>query len=250
VRNVAITFVVLTRNEAQRIGSCLGSVPPDAPVVLYDAQSTDETRTIARRRGADVVVAPWRGFVESRRAAAALVRTPWTFMLDADERLTPELAAELAALEPPPAVESYSVPRRNVFCGRWVRCAGWWPDRLVRLFRTGQASLSATPGQLHEKWSTPGDCIDLLSPIEHESYRSLKEYAQRFGRYTSAEARAMQPSVAKAALAWALSPARALWLLGPRAGLRDGWRGAFIAVASAAYPAVAATKALSTRRTL
>ncbi|MBC5823661.1 MAG: glycosyltransferase family 2 protein [Candidatus Eremiobacteraeota bacterium] len=248
MRAAEVTFVVLTRNEATRIRACLESIPPGAPVLIYDAESTDGTRDLARAFGADVVVAPWRGFVEARRRAAALVRTAWTFMLDADEAITPELAAELSALEAAAPVEAFSVARRNVFCGRWIRGAGWWPDRLLRLFRTGRASLSARPGALHEVWRVSGRCGLLRSPVEHRSYRSLSEYGEKFHRYTSSEAAAAPSSLGGAIIGWAVAPARAFWLLAVRGGARDGWRGVFIAFASAAYPAVVATKALLRRR--
>ena len=139
MRSADITFVVLTRNEAANISACLHSLLPDSPKLVFDAGSDDGTVDAARAAGATVHVEPWRGFVPARTAAAALVTTPWTFMIDADERLTAELRYELHALNPASSVAAYSVPRRNWFMRKWVRGAGWWPDRLVRLFRTGQA---------------------------------------------------------------------------------------------------------------
>ncbi len=247
MRGADVTFVIITKNEAERIAGCLQSVPLGAPTLVYDAASSDATRAVALGLGADVVAAPWCGFVAARNAAAALVRTPWTFMLDADERIMPELADELAALRPPDDTVAYSVPRRNMFCGRWVRGSGWWPDRLMRLFRTGHARLTASSGHgdnaLHEAWIPQGRAAELRSPILHESYRSIAEYWRKFARYTDLEAASRRRSVPAICGAWILVPPRAAWLLVGRGAVRDGWRGAFIASASALYPAVAQTKA-------
>jgi glycosyltransferase involved in cell wall biosynthesis len=252
MRSADVTFVILTKDEAQRIGDCLASLPAGAPALVYDAESSDATPDIARRLGARVVSQPWAGFVAARENAAALVQTPWTFMLDADERLTPQLRAELAALEPPERTVAYSVPRRNIFCGRWMRGAGWWPDRLIRLFRTGQATPVARGPQsgalLHETWRARGVWGELRSPLEHRSYDTPAHYRRKFAAYTDIEAGSGPASLRRTMAHWLLVPLRAAWLLGPKLGLRDGWRGAFIAFGSAAYPAVAATKAWRRRR--
>ncbi len=174
-----ITFVVLTKDEAPRITGCLASLPSGSNALVCDSQSADGTADLARDAGARVVDAPWRGFAQSRLDAAALVTTPWTFMLDADELITPELSLELTSLDVTSQTAAYSVPRRNYFCGNWIRGAGWWPDRLVRLFRTGHATLAARHGgdaAVHETWVPDGACGELASPLEHHSYESLAEY--------------------------------------------------------------------------
>ena len=241
-----ITFVVLTKNEAARIGACLASVPSECPVVVYDSQSADGTADLARGRGATVIDGPWRGFAQTRLDAAALVKTPWTFMLDADEQVSAELAAELASLDPPAEVAAYSVPRRNYFCGKWVRGAGWWPDRLVRLFHTGHAGITSRHGgeaSLHEMWQPDGPTAELASPIEHRSYTTLADYRAKFARYTDIEASAAPADPLAVVSASSLFPLRVLWLLIGRAAVLDGWRGVYIAWCSAFYPVVVAAKA-------
>jgi glycosyltransferase involved in cell wall biosynthesis len=242
-----ITFVVLTKNEAARIGDCLASVPADAKTLVYDSTSTDGTAAIAADRGARVVDAPWRGFAQTRLDAAAMVDTPWTFMLDADERITPELSLELTSLDTPDGVDAYSVPRRNYFCGHWVRGAGWWPDRLVRLFRTGRANIQARgdgTASLHETWTIAGPSGALNAPLEHYSYDSLADYRDKFERYTDIEAAAATPDALALVSASSVMPLRALWLLLGRGAIADGWRGAYIAWCSALYPVAVAAKAL------
>jgi glycosyltransferase involved in cell wall biosynthesis len=246
-----ITFVVLTKDEERRIDDCLRSQPESAPRLVYDAQSTDSTASVARALGAEVVSRPWVGFAQARLDAASLVRTPWTFMLDADERLTPELRAELVALNPPAEVDAYSVARMNFFCGRWMRCAGWWPDRLVRLFRTGRAALDSRNANsahaLHETWRVDGACVELRAPLEHHSYATVDSYRSKFALYTALEANGLRGGVGVGSLiaGWLLVPVRALWLLIGRRGLLEGWRGIYVSIASACYPAVVKTKARS-----
>lgn len=191
-----ITFVVLTKNEAARIDGCLASIPPNCAMLVYDSQSTDGTVDLARKRGARVIDGAWHGFAQTRLDAGALVSTQWTFMLDADERVTPELSVELESLDPPAGITAYSVPRRNYFCGSWIRGAGWWPDRLVRLFRTGHAGITSRHGgeaALHETWLPDGACGALTTPLEHRSYATLADYRVKFERYTDIEASATRP---------------------------------------------------------
>jgi (heptosyl)LPS beta-1,4-glucosyltransferase len=170
-------------------------------------------------------------------------------MLDADERLTQAGRAELLACEPGAKTCAFSVPRKNFFCGRWIRGAGWWPDRLVRLFRTGAARIASPSGSagtaVHERWEVDGAVTQLVEPIEHYSYLSVAEYRTKFARYTALEAlgRTGRASFGSLAAAGALMPLRAAWLLFVRGGVLDGWRGAYVSVGSACYPVAARWKA-------
>ena len=170
-------------------------------------------------------------------------------MLDADERLTSAGRAELLACEASAQTRAYSVPRKNFFCGRWIRGAGWWPDRLVRLFQTGAARIASTGDSfvtaVHERWDVDGAIAQLAEPIEHYSYSSVAAYRSKFARYTSLEAASLTSRVGFGSLAAAgmLVPLRAVWLLFVRGGALDGWRGAYVSIGSACYPAVATWKA-------
>ena len=227
----------------------MASLPDAAPRLVYDAESVDGTTRVAIAHGADVVIRPWTGFARARIDAAAMVQTPWIFMLDADERLTPELRAELAALEPPHDVDGYSVARMNFFCGRWIRGAGWWPDRSVRLFRAGRATLAsrnaASVYAVHERWTVSGRCIQLASPLEHQSYATLAAYRAKYAYYTGLEAEGLRGKVSLGSLLVTLgmTPVRALWLLVARRGILDGWRGVYVSARSAAYPLAVRWKA-------
>jgi glycosyltransferase involved in cell wall biosynthesis len=252
VHSADITYVVLTKNEAANIAACLRSLPAQSAVLVYDAFSNDATVELARSFGALVIQAPWDGYVRAREDAAAQVKTLWTFMLDADERVTAELALEIEQLAPANSTAGYSVARRNYFCGRWIRSGGWWPDRLVRLFRTGQATIRARGSgdvSVHEAWQVSGDCEQLRAPLDHFSYTSIEQYRRKFAIYTGLEARGTHAGLGHVIAAWLLMPLRAAWYLVRRGGIIEGWRGAYVSIGSASYPAVVATKSWTRGRT-
>ncbi len=227
----------------------LASVPLPARLLVIDAQSTDETIALAGERQAQVIVRPWAGFVSTRRFALASVRTPWTFMLDADEALDAEAARALGAAQPEADTNGYTLARHTYFCERRIRGGGWGGEAPLRLFRTAVARLAAHPAaggvaELHESWNVPGRIDHLTGTLHHYSYPTLASYRSKFSRYTALEASGLQASRARFARALAIAAGRAPWLFFARGGWRDGWRGAFIALASAAYPLAVAWKAL------
>jgi glycosyltransferase involved in cell wall biosynthesis len=134
---VPITVVILTHNEEKNIEACLDSVADFPDVHVLDSGSTDGTVDLARRRGVVVHTHPFVSFADQRNWAIDHVpaRHPWILHLDADERLTPELAAEMAAaVATDPPLGGYFIPSRLMFAGRWLRYAGDYPVYQVRLF--------------------------------------------------------------------------------------------------------------------
>jgi glycosyltransferase involved in cell wall biosynthesis len=241
--------VVLTKDESRNVGRALASIPAGSETLVIDAESTDDTAELARSTGARVVVRPWPGFVSARRAALDLVFTPWTFMLDADEALESDLRRALADVAPDEGVDAYAVRRTTFFCGRPIRHGPWGGDAPVRFFRTARASLLADPvaggdAEVHERWTVPGRVESLAGALSHFSYPTVAAYRAKFERYTSLEARGVLPSRRALARALAVAALRAPWYLVVKGGWRDGWRGAFVSVASAWYPVAVAWKAL------
>ncbi len=225
------------------------SLPAGARLLVVDAESSDGTVALARERGAEVVVRPWEGFVSARRFALSRVATPWTFMLDADESLDAALSAALLRATPGERVDGYVVRRSTSFCGRPIAGAGWGGEELLRLFRTDRATLVARPAaggrsDLHESWEVPGELATLEGVLFHDSYPTLASYREKYARYTSLEAQGLPSSPLALARAALEAMARAPWLFFVRGGWRDGWRGAYISLASAFYPVLARWKAL------
>jgi glycosyltransferase involved in cell wall biosynthesis len=140
-RNLSV--VILTLDEERNLPACLSSVRPlDAELFVVDSGSTDRTLEIARAAGCHVVEHPFENYGRQRNWAFdhLPIATPWTLCLDADERLTPELAAEIAALVARPEArhDGYMLRKRTVFMGRWLRHGGQYPAWHLRLFRTGR----------------------------------------------------------------------------------------------------------------
>jgi len=224
-------------------------VPSGSPLLVIDAESRDATAALSRAHGARTLTRPWAGFVATRRFALGEVETTWTFMLDADEVLDAPLRAALAGAEPGATIDGYSVARLTYFCGRPMRGGAWSGEAPLRLFRTAAAALYARPAgggaaDVHERWIVRGDVARLSGALHHFSYPSLRAYGEKFARYTSLEARALKGSPLTLARASASVCPRIGWLFVVRAAWRDGWRGAYVAVASALYPVVVAWKAL------
>jgi hypothetical protein len=224
-------------------------VPLGAPIYILDAESVDATVAIAQAAGATVEGRRWAGFVQARRHALTRVRTGWTLMLDADEALDVELRVAIAAA--PDDVDAYCVRRITTFCGRRIRTAGWSNEKLIRLFRTGSIRLEAHSvgggADLHERWVSDGAVGNLAGAIVHDSYPTVASYWEKFGRYTTIEAAAVDGSIRGLLGAVVVGLARFPWALLRYRGWSDGWRGLFVAAASAAYPIVVQCKAL--RRT-
>ena len=214
------------------------------PVLVVDSRSQDDTAVIARARGAQVVVRPFDGFVVTRRAAQAMVRTPWTLMIDADERLDDALREAIARA--PGDCNGYLLSRSTRYCGRALRM--WRGERLLRLFRTNGATLVAAPAaggsaQLHERWICSGETPLLDGTLLHDSYPTREAYAEKFARYTAIEAAGMRRSIWRALLESALVPVRFAWYALRRAAVLDGVDGLRVAWSSARYPAVVHWKA-------
>jgi glycosyltransferase involved in cell wall biosynthesis len=126
-----LTVTVITRNESATIDSAIESVSWADEIVVVDSESSDDTIQRARRHKARVEVRPWPGFSAQKNYAASIASHDWILSIDADERVSPELADEIRALlASEPARRGYRVPRFSHYLGRWIRGTDWYPDQL------------------------------------------------------------------------------------------------------------------------
>eukprot|EP01036_Dinobryon_divergens_P002420 gene2420-3180_t len=148
-----VTVYIIAYNEAEKVRATVESALWADEVIVVDSWSTDGTAEIAASLGARVVQVKFTGFGDLRNHALDACSHPWIFSLDADERCTPEVAAEIRAItQQPEAADAYWVPRRNFFMGRWIRHSGWYPNfRQPQLFRQGALRYDAQP--VHEGWA-------------------------------------------------------------------------------------------------
>src|SRR5262245_7975826 len=135
---MTISAVVICGNEEANLGDCLESVKWCDEIVVVDSMSADRTPEIARRYTQKVIQRPWPGYVAQKNFALEQATGDWILSIDADERCTPELQARITGIvRANGPADGYSLPRRNVFWGAWVRHGGLYPDRQLRLFRRG-----------------------------------------------------------------------------------------------------------------
>ncbi len=185
-----LTLVVITRDEADRIGACLESVPWASERVVVDSGSTDETVAIARSVGASVVQTGWPGHVAQKNLALTHGTQPWVLSLDADERLSPEASEELrAALMDPGEAVGFSFPRCSSWLGRPIRHGRWYPDRKLRVVRRGEGLWVGDDP--HDQLTVQGPIAELVGDILHDPYRDFSEHLRTIDRYTRIHADAM-----------------------------------------------------------
>jgi glycosyltransferase involved in cell wall biosynthesis len=188
-----VSVVMIAKDEEQNIEAALMSVEgADEIVVIVDVESADRTNEICRGFTKRVYLRPWTGYALQKQAAIDLAAGPWVFLLDADERVTPELAVEIKEVVERHAagrgggVFGYYAARKNYFLGRWIRHGGWWPDYTVRLFRKDGARME--PRRVHEKVVVEGETGYLKHPFEHYTYRNLAEFERKMQRYSALSA--------------------------------------------------------------
>ena len=206
-QTLPLSLVVIARDAADAIAACLASASFAAETVVVDSGSRDDTVEIARSRGARVVHRDWQGFGPQKRFAVAQARHDWVLCLDADERVSPELARSIAALfrDGAPAAGAYALARRNRFLGRWLAHGEGYPDWNVRLFDRRRAHW--TEDAVHEHVVSETDVVRLDGDLLHASAESIEDYIARQNVYTTLQANAMHARGERAGAARiALSP--------------------------------------------
>ena len=183
---IQLSVIIITRNEAANIEACLRSVAFADEVVVLDSGSTDGTPDRARAQGAVVYSsADWPGFGPQKNRALGYATCPWVLSLDADERVSSELAAQIQAVVAANQNQAYEIPRLTQFCGRWIRHCGWTPDPVLRLFQRGTARFS--DDLVHERvLLAQGAPLRLSQPLLHYSYPTPAHYWRKLEQYSQA----------------------------------------------------------------
>ena len=229
-----LSAILITRNEEVNLEDCLASLDGLATqIVVVDTQSTDRTLVIAQRYGALISSPPdWPGFGPQKNRALDLASEDWVLSLDADERLTPELRAEIKCVLDKPQTDCYAIPRLSWYCGRFMRHSGWTPDYVDRLFKRGSARFSSD--LVHERLISKGPVLKLKNQMLHYSFMNDAQVQEKMERYSTASAqqafaKGKTASPLKAILHGAWSFFRTYIL---RAGFLDGPQGFSLALAN------------------
>jgi glycosyltransferase involved in cell wall biosynthesis len=179
-----ISATIVTLNEERNIARAIESLQCADEIIVVDSGSRDRTRDIAMHLGARVFEERWRGYAAQKNFAASRAENDWILSLDADEQLTPALAAEIAALKQTgTTVDGYTFPRKAQYLGRWIEHSGWYPDKKVRLYDRTKAEW--TGSFVHESVRVDGIVGELQSDLLHFTCNSLSDHLRTLDRYTT-----------------------------------------------------------------
>jgi Glycosyltransferases involved in cell wall biogenesis len=189
-----ISVAIATFNEEKNIADCLESVKDLADeIVVVDGSSTDKTVEIAKKYGAKVIVTDNPPiFHINKQKAIDKCKGEWILQLDADERVTTQLAKEIKSTieqSSNEAINAYFIPRKNYFLGRWLKKTGQYPDGVIRFFKKGKAKLPCK--SVHEQMEVKGKFGWLKGHLLHYPYPSFSEYLKKSNRYTTLAAQEM-----------------------------------------------------------
>jgi hypothetical protein len=246
-----LTVVILTKNEEHNITACIESVRWADKVVVFDSLSQDRTMEIAHELGAKVIQHPFHNYADQRNAALEAVESQWVFFVDADERATPELAAEVEQAIEDETKVGWWVPRHNYIFGRLTRHAGWFPDYQLRLLKRGRARYDPAR-KVHEVVILDGQAGYLKNVLIHYNYDNLSQFLERQHRYIDYEARILYNQ--------GIRPRWRNFILQPLRefkrryvslqGWKDGFHGLFLSGLMAYYSFVMYIRLWRLRRTL
>lgn len=183
--NPQLTAVILTYNEAAHIQACIESLSWADRVLVFDDFSTDETVALALAAGAEIGQCKLENFAQQRNAALDSITTDWVFFVDADERGTPELAAEIRRVIAERPERGWEVPRHNYIFGKLTLGAGWYPDYQARLFEHDKVRYERP---VHELAVVDGEIGQLENTLIHYNYRDVAHFYVTQEKYTDYDA--------------------------------------------------------------
>jgi glycosyltransferase involved in cell wall biosynthesis len=184
---VSITAAVIAQNEERHIAACLRTLAWADEVLVLDGGSADGTVEVARANGARVETRAFDDFGRQRQAAIGMARGEWLLFVDADERVSDGLAAEVRAAASGGEHAAYWIPRRNYIWGGWVRGGGWWPDAQLRLFRRSRTRFPSDQA-VHEVPEVDGPLGHLRCALVHYNYESIGQFVAKQRRYARLDA--------------------------------------------------------------
>jgi glycosyltransferase involved in cell wall biosynthesis len=230
-----LSVIIITKNEASNIQACLDSVSFANEWIVVDSGSTDATVAVARAAGATVIeTEDWPGFGPQKARALAAATGDWVLSLDADERITPELAREIEqTIQEQGTVEAYEISRSSWYCGRFIRHSGWTPDYVTRLFKRNSAKFSNDV--VHERLIVNGRTRKLKASMLHYSFRDFSQVLRKIDNYSTlsaqqAHAKGKRAGVGKAVLHGLWAFIRTYFL---KLGFLDGPHGLALAISNA-----------------
>ncbi|HEY51858.1 MAG TPA: glycosyltransferase family 2 protein [Caldilineae bacterium] len=231
-----LTCAILAKNVADHIGDCVRSCSFADDVVVFDTASADNTVQIATAAGARVINTPFVNFSQARNVALRALDSEWVLFVDADERVTPELAQEVGEAIQRPDVDGWWVPRYNHIVGHVMRGGGWYPDHQLRLLRRAKAYYDEAR-EVHEIAIIDGPEGHLSEHLIHYNYDDWGQFHAKQRRYTAYEAQTLLGEGVRAHPRHLLTrPLQAFWRrFVTWKGYRDGLHGLRLCAIMAKY---------------
>jgi glycosyltransferase involved in cell wall biosynthesis len=238
---MTLSVCIITLNEEANIERTLKSVESIADeIIVVDSGSTDATVTLAKAHDARVFAESWQGFARQKNSALAKATSDWVLSLDADEEVSPELAASIRALlnsPQPPQFLGYTMNRRNLYLNRWLKRSGYYPDPKLRLIRRGAATFELRA--VHEDMKMARPLGHLQGDLLHHAYPTLESFIEHANRYSSLGAQMVVDEKGGAGFSFiniVLRPlVRFLYTYIFRLGFLDGREGLLVLMTHASY---------------
>lgn len=232
-----VSACIITRNEAAHIVECIRSVAFCDEVLVVDSCSSDATRQLAVAAGARVIEQEFLGHVRQKQLAIEAAAHDWVLCVDADERVSPELAAAVqgALAADAAGCAGFEVARHTFYLGRFIDHGGWWPEWRLRLFDRRRGRWGGTDP--HDHVLIDGAARRLAGELVHFNYRDLSHHAAKIDSYSSIIAARRMAAGERFALHKLIlrPPARFVRMYLLKGGFRDGVRGFLVAWMGAYY---------------
>jgi glycosyltransferase involved in cell wall biosynthesis len=236
-----LSACIIAFNEEAKLGECLDSLAFCDELIVVDSHSTDRTREIAEEKGARVIERDWAGHIDQKNYAIDQATHEWVLCVDADERVTPELRQEieaaLASHQAGAGACGYSMPRRNIYLGQWIKHGGWYPDRKLRMFRRERGRWGGINPHDHVHLDPPGPVVALTGDLVHLSYDSISDHLKTIDYFSTIAAREKLSRGQRWVTLQVVfnPPFKLLKMLVLKGGFLDGWRGFVVACLGAIY---------------
>ena len=185
-----ISCVMVVLNEEHNVRGALESVQWMDEVIVVDAYSQDETASICRQYTSQVVFRKWTGMPDQKNFAIQQAKSDWVFLLDADERILPDLREEIESVlvaSDSSAYAGYFVPRKNFYYGKWVQGGGCYPDYQLRLFKKGAGTYGEV--EVHPRFHLSGSVGYFRHPMEHFTFPTVTKHVQKQNAFTTRAAK-------------------------------------------------------------
>lgn len=241
---IKLSAAIIALNEEQKLPDCLKSIEFVDEIIVIDSGSTDQTRQVAEAHRAQVFDRRFDNFSAQKNAAIEKTTGDWILLIDADERVTPELKeAILQAVQTPGSAAAFRLTRINQIFGGLLRHGASGLDQPIRLIQRGRARYE---GLVHEQLQVDGSVGTLQGDLHHITYQTLDEYYRKFNLFSTLDAQEMLRRRGKKPSFWAMMLRPGLefgFYYFLKLGFLDGWKGFLYQILSSYYVFIKYAKA-------